>query len=78
MKKEKKAEETMRAEYDFSKAVRNPYVQQAKGGTNLVLSEPELYLHFQSSEAVNEALRLIVKASRKVMKSKEIKHAKAS
>lgn len=79
MKKEKKTEvATMRTEYDFSQAVRNPYVNRTKVGTNLVLIEPDLFLHFPSSEAVNDALRLIVKASSKAMKLKSVKQAKAS
>jgi hypothetical protein len=55
----------MRPEYDFSKAVRNPYAARARaGGTtdlHVVTIEPELFEKFPSSEAVNEALRAVLK-----------------
>lgn len=79
MKKKGKAEDgEMRAEYDFSKGRPNPYAARAKMGTNLVLIEPELYELFPSSDAVNDALRLIVRASAKAIRSKAVKEAKAS
>ena len=74
MKKKGKAEDgEIRAEYDFSKARRNPYAERANQETNLVVIEPELYRVFSSSDAVNDALRLIVRAS-----TKAVKQAKAS
>lgn len=79
MKKKGKAEDgEMRAEYDFSKGRRNPYAERANKEMNVVLIEPELYSVFDSDEAVNEALRLIVRASAKAVKSKAVKQAKAS
>ena len=68
----------MKAEYDFSKGRKNPYAERMRKGSNLVLIDPELYAVFPSSEAVNEALRLIVKASAKAVKTKAAKQAKAS
>jgi len=63
MKKRGKAEDgEMRAEYDFSTARRNPYAERANMQTNIVVIEPELYKAFPSAEAVNEALRLVLKA----------------
>jgi len=43
----------------------------------LVLVEPELFAIFPSAEAVNTALRLLVKASRKAVNSKAAKQARA-
>ena len=74
MKKKGKAEDgEIRAEYDFSKARRNPYAELANQVTNIVVIEPELYEVFSSSDAVNDALRLLVRAS-----TKAVKQAKAS
>ena len=68
MKKGKAEDGAIRAEYDFSKAIKNPYAERANRKTNLVVIEPELFEVFDSSEAVNAALRLIVKASTKAVK----------
>ena len=73
----------MREEYDFSNGKPNPYAERMRCGSNLVLIDPELYAIFPGSEAVNEALRLIVKASAKAVKQKAVtqksaKQAKAS
>ena len=42
-----------------------------------VLIEPELFAIFPSAEAVNTALRLLVKASRKAVNSKAARQARA-
>ncbi len=68
----------MRAEYDFSKGVRNPYAARFAKGSNLVLIEPELFKAFPSEEAVNQALRILLKAGAQAVKSKSQKQAKAS
>jgi hypothetical protein len=56
-------------EYDFSKGVRGKYAKRFAEGTNLVLLAPDLAKVFPDSDAVNEALRTLVrigyKASRK-------------
>ena len=58
----------MRDEYDLSHAIRNPYAARAKAraeaaatGGGLVVIEPSLFEKFPSSEAVNEALRSLLK-----------------
>jgi len=62
MRKAGKAEDgEVRAEYDFSKARKNPYAERANRDTNIVVIEPDLHAVFRSGEAVNEALRLVVK-----------------
>ncbi len=68
----------MKAEYDFSKGRRNPYAARIRASMHVVVIDPELYAVFPSSEAVHEALRLIVRASAKAIKTKAVKQAKAS
>jgi hypothetical protein len=50
----------MRAEYDFSGGVRGKYVDRYRGGTNVVLLDPELAEAFPDSKSVNDALRALV------------------
>jgi hypothetical protein len=68
----------MRAEYDFSKGVRNPYAARYAKKSNLVLIDPELFMAFPSEEAVNTALRILLKAGTQAVKAKPHKQAKAS
>ena len=74
----------MKEEYDFSKGRPNPYAKRIRDyGSNLVVIEPELYRVFPSSEAVNEALRLLVKAGQSAIETASPTapgqdHAKAS
>jgi hypothetical protein len=68
----------MRAEYDFSKGVRNPYAGRYAKGSNLVLIDPELFMAFPSEEAVNTALRILLKAGAQAVKVKPHKQVKAS
>ena len=78
MKKGKAEDGVVRAEYDFSKGRKNPYAERANATSSLVVIEPDLYAIFPSGEAVNAALRLIVKASAKAVKTKAVKEARAS
>ena len=66
MKKSKKKprrlgsdEDTMRPEYDFSKAVRGVTAARYAEGTNVVLLDPDVAEIFPNARAVNEALRTI-------------------
>jgi len=55
----------MRAEYDFdySKAVRGKYYKRLlKEGSNVVVLEPDIAKAFPDSAAVNDALRVVLKA----------------
>jgi hypothetical protein len=53
----------MRAEYDFSKGVRGKYHKRLlKEGTNVVVLEPDIAKAFPTSDAVNDALRVVLKA----------------
>lgn len=51
----------MRDEYDFSKGVRGKYAQKYTEGTNIVMLEPDVAAVFPTSEAVNEALRTLIR-----------------
>ena len=59
-------EDDLRPEYDFSQLkgrVRGKYVERYGAGTNLALLEPDVAAAFPDAKAVNEALRLLIKAS---------------
>lgn len=55
----------LRPEYDLREllkgGVRGKYVERYRAGTNLVLLEPDIARAFPSDQAVNEALRLVLK-----------------
>ena len=57
------AEDTLWAEYDFSKLgepVRGKYAAAYKQGSNLVLLDEDVAQAFPDEKAVNEALRLLM------------------
>ena len=56
--------DTMRPEYDFSKAVRGVTAARYAQGTNLVFLDPDVAELFPDSRAVNEALRTFAKLAR--------------
>ena len=68
----KTPEDEMRPEYDLSQLkgkVRGKYVDRYRAGTNLVLLESDVQAAFPDAEAVNEALRMLMKvAHRQVQK----------
>lgn len=53
--------DTMRPEYDFSKAVRGVTAARYAEGTNVVLLDPDIAEIFPDTRAVNEALRTIAR-----------------
>jgi hypothetical protein len=57
--------EGMRAEYDFSGGVRGKYASRFAEGTNLVLLAPDVAAAFPTTDAVNRALRSVMKARTK-------------
>jgi len=66
-KASRKQDDELRPEYDFSSlkgAVRGKYYRRFQAGTNIVRLEPDLAKAFPTDEAVNEALRTVVRASR--------------
>jgi hypothetical protein len=67
MKKASSKRDDLRPEYDFSRlkgGVRGKYFRRFQAGTNIVRLEPELARVFPTDEAVNEALRTVVRATR--------------
>jgi len=55
----KSSKDEMRAEYDFSKAVRGKYAGRIGRTTKLVVLEPDVAEVFGTSESVNSALRAL-------------------
>jgi hypothetical protein len=55
-------DDDMREEYDFSQSVRSPYAARA-GEVHFVTLDEDVYRVFPDSQAVNEALRLLIKAA---------------
>ena len=53
----------MRDEYDFSNAIRNPYVQRFQE-LNLISLDDDVKAAFPDSKSVNDALRLLIKAAK--------------
>ena len=47
----------MQPEYDWSRAVRNPYASRVTAASNIVVLEPDVAAVFPNSASVNEALR---------------------
>lgn len=54
-------DDEMLPEYDLTGGVRGKYVERYRQGTNVVLLDPDVAKNFTSSEAVNEALRELVR-----------------
>jgi hypothetical protein len=57
----------LRPEYDFSSmkdGIRGKYVDRLRKASNIVLLEPEVAQAFPNSDAVNQALREILNATR--------------
>ena len=57
----KPEQDEMRPEYDFTGGVRGKHHEAYRQGTNVVLLDPEVARVFRDSEAVNRALRLLIK-----------------
>jgi hypothetical protein len=69
-----KSANDMRPEYDFASmkgGVRGKYVAQYRGGTNLVLLDPEVAEAFPTDAAVNEALRAVLSITKIVRMPKK-------
>jgi len=59
--KKELASDEMLPEYDFSKGVRGKYAARFLKGSNVVVLEPDIAKVFADSDAVNEALRTLVR-----------------
>ncbi|NJD87245.1 MAG: hypothetical protein FIB05_04385 [Betaproteobacteria bacterium] len=57
----------MRAEYDFTGAVRGKYRDRIlKEGSNVVVLDPDVAEVFKDSTSVNDALRIVIKAGKSI------------
>ena len=68
-RKESELDDELRPEYDLSKLKfvgRGIYAERYRSGTNLVLLEPDVRRAFPDDESVNEALRVIAKAAKRL------------
>ena len=60
---ERELEDDVRPEYDFSQmegGVKGKYVERYKGGTNIILLDPDVAEAFPTGADVNNALRLLM------------------
>ncbi len=61
-------DDELRPEYDLHQllkgGVRGKYAERYRAGTNLVLLAPDVVKAFPSEQAVNEALRLVIKLTK--------------
>ncbi|BAZ30739.1 hypothetical protein NIES4074_32010 [Cylindrospermum sp. NIES-4074] len=76
MKKETNSEfdDELRPEYDFTQlegGVWGKYVERYREGTNLVLLAPDVAQAFPTAEAVNEALRLLIRLAKSQVENVE-------
>ena len=58
--------EEMREEYDFTHAVRGKYAKRFPHDVVMVTLEPDVAAAFPDAASVNEALRVLIKAAKKV------------
>jgi hypothetical protein len=69
--KQRKTDE-LRPAYDLTKlknGVRGKYLQRYRSGTNLVLLSPDIAEHFPDGQAVNSALRRLIRTSKRNRKA---------
>jgi hypothetical protein len=59
-------EDEMRKEYNFAHAVRGKYVKRFPRDVVMVTLAPDVAAAFPDADAVNEALRVLIKAAKKV------------
>ena len=59
----------MRSSYNFSGGVRGKYLKRYRAGTNLVRLDPDVRRVFPDDEAINEALRGLIKVARKTTRT---------
>jgi hypothetical protein len=65
MPRKRKENGDLRPHYDFSGGVRGKYAARYAEGTNVVVLSPDVAEVFPNSEAVNEALRTLLRLSGK-------------
>ena len=65
----KKTKDELQPEYDFAKmpgGIRGKYVQRYRQGTNLALLDVDTAKAFPDDRAVNDALRVVLKAAERL------------
>ena len=75
-KHKREADDELRPEYDLHEllraGVRGKYAERYRAGTNLVLLAPDVAKAFaNNSEAVNEALRLVIQLTKVPLRKKQ-------
>lgn len=73
MRKNVSAKKAVVPDYDFSDGVRGKYAARFREGTNVVILSPDVAEIFPDSQAVNEALRTLVRMSGKTVRMPEAK-----
>jgi hypothetical protein len=66
LKRQTDNDDEMRKEYDFTNAVRGKYVGRFPKDVVMVTLAPDVAAAFPDAESVNEALRVLLKAAKKV------------
>jgi hypothetical protein len=61
-----KFKDTMRPEYDMAGGVRGKYAGRSRGDVVMVPIAPDVAAAFPDADSVNEALRVLLKAAKKV------------
>jgi len=64
-RKPKPKTDEMRSEYDFSQGVRGKHFQQYMQSSNVVILEPDVATTFPNAEAVNDALRGLMRVAKR-------------
>lgn len=62
-------EPDMLDEYDFSTGVRGKYAERYTAGSNIVVLDPDVARVFHDSDAVNQALRALIKIAQHMPES---------
>jgi hypothetical protein len=62
-------DDDMRKEYDFTHAVRGKYTDRFPQDVVMVTLAPDVAEAFPDADAVNEALRILIKAAKKVVQA---------
>ncbi len=72
-KVEPAAPDDLRGDYNFGElpgGVRGKYLRRYRAGTNLALLDPDVAAAFATDEAVNEALRTVLKAASAIARTR--------
>jgi hypothetical protein len=59
--KRKSSQPQMRPEYDFSGGIRGKHYRRYTESSNVVVLDPDVHKQFRNADAVNEALRSLIR-----------------